>query len=447
MAMPETMDGASTGTVRLLDPDTRQEFGSFEISWEVENEVNKITIEKINMSQAVTNQEEVIGGMIKELAYANPEMEIAIATDIDMGKTAGADLAALEKRLIAENPRGAEYGLQYYQEGDRFFQTREMNRDIELLAKKGNVSRESARDFYQAADSAYRAFGLDTHEMIGRQDFRTDEELRAQAAANPEGVEAQIARQIDRKQVAAQRTGEKVSGGMVVIAIGEDGGSRIVSGAEADGIAFDKLRAITVLTKDANPSTLHHEWLHFMAEVVIPNSPRYKAMLEDAVGKKLENWTRADHEKLAENYERYLRTGEAPTPGLRSLFRRIADALRHFVREGNVSPELRNFFDRMLAGPDAALLNDESSRQAGETQSRARVRTDNGQQRAYAEMTEAERVLQSDLYTQGEKAEMLFATGKEITKEEQQKRVTKVLSSDPIIVDTTIIPFNDDIKQ
>jgi len=119
----------------------------------------------------------------------------------------------------------------------------------------------------------------------------------------------------------------------------------------------------------------------------------------------MEQFTPADHERLANNWEQYLKTGEAPTAGLRALFRRIADALKRFVMSDELSPKLRKFFDQMLAGPDGELLAGRLQELTGETQTHARVETDNKQQQAFAEMNEAERILQSDMYSQEEKAQ------------------------------------------
>jgi len=367
---------------------------------------NTIAIESVDLSSAVTDAEAVIGDMIKELAHANPEMAIEWNPDERVG-AGGVDLAALKNKLIEENPRGADWSLQFYQRGDRFAQTRAMNEDIDLIVSVAKVSREAASDIREAWDTAFKNFGLDTHEMIGRMGLTDEAGLRTLAAERPEGIEAQIAQRLDQGKIAAQGSGQAPAGGMVVIRQGENGGTdRILSGREALGEAFDRLRAVTVMTEHANPSTLHHEWLHFMTNVVIPNSPRYRTLLEEAAGKKLEAFTPRDHEWLAEQYEKYLRSGEAPTPGLRALFKRIAEALRQFVRSGNVSPQLREFFDRMLAGPDAAMVGGEDRQ--GQS-SRARVETDNEQQRAFAEMTGTERILQSDVHTREEKAEILFA--------------------------------------
>jgi len=409
----------SSGNAILYDPPTRQRMGSIDFDWDIDS--NTITIENIDLSQAITDREKVIGDMIKELSYKNPEMSIEWNPDAKASEAAGVDLETLKNNLIAENPRGEDWNLQFYQKGDRFTQSRAANQDIDLIASTANVSRDIASDTFEAWDIAFRKFGLDTHEMIGKMGLTSESNLRIVADNNPQGVEAQVLNQLDAGKIAAQKIGEIPAGGTIVLKKNEDGTRRILYKSEAFKEAIDQLQAITVLTEAANPSTLHHEWLHFMVNVVIPNSPRYKALLEDAVGKKLEDFNEQDHEWLADNYERYLKTGEAPTPGLKALFKRIAEALRDFVRNGTVSPKLREFFDAMLAGPESAMLKDENN-QAQVADTGIRIETDNEQQKAFAEMTSAERILQSDLHSMEEKAEILYAM-KRMAAEDQLKAI------------------------
>ncbi|MCL2042637.1 MAG: hypothetical protein FWG89_00710 [Treponema sp.] len=255
----------------------------------------------------------------------------------------------------------------------------------------------------------------------------TEADLRAAVAANPQGIEARVLQQLESGRIAAQQTGkivggqqvkQTVGGGMAAIAVDENGNSRLVTDQEAANIAYDQLRAITVLTNDFNPATLLHEWLHFMTRVIIPNSPQYKALVEDAVSKafkediKLENFQKKHHEWLADNFEHYLKTGEAPTAGLKAVFRRIAAAFKDWIAKSPLArdtkwtgnPELKFFFDQILRGEEGAVLGGDA-----QSQETTRVQTDNAQQHEYAEMTEPERVLQSDLHTAEEKAEMLYS--------------------------------------
>ena len=239
----ENEDGSGTGSLILYDPPTRQRMGSLEYSWDAET--NAVKVEGLSLSQAITNREEVIGGMLKELAWDNTEMNIDFNPDAKMGEAAGVDLKALKGSLIEANPRGAEHGLNYFRSGDRFTQTREMNADIEHISKARNMSLEEARNSYETMDAAFRNFNLDTHEMIGRMGIISEKDLRAIASEKPGGIEAQVLQRLEQGQLAAQKEGKTITGGTVVLKVDENG-SRILTGKEALDEAFYASR----VTKD-----------------------------------------------------------------------------------------------------------------------------------------------------------------------------------------------------
>jgi len=402
----ENEDGSGEGSLSVYDPPTGQMMAGLDYSWDAET--NTITVENIEMSRAIADGEGVIADMFKELAWDNPEMEFVFEPDERMSEAAGVDLAALKKRLIEANPRGAENGLKYFRSGDEFNMTRENHKDIATIARFTGWSMEAARDNWRVMNTA-RNFGRDVHEMISG--LTNEEELRLRAAEDPQGVNAQILRRLDEGRIAAQQSGQRIGGGIVAIKRGVNGEPDQILNNINDAMKenFERLRAITVVTQNSDPATLLHEWMHWMTSFVIPNSPRYKTLLEEAVSKafgkeiKLEDFNREHHEWLSKNFEHYMKTGEAPTPGLKALFRRIAEALRELFSQWTGNPELKKYFDELLAGPQSA------AGQEAETKSAARVQTDNGQQKAFAEMTEAQRVFQSDLYTDSEKMEMLHS--------------------------------------
>lgn len=150
------------------------------------------------------------------------------------------------------------------------------------------------------------------------------------------------------------------------------------------------------LLQNADKSTFLHETGHFYTEVLgdlvnHPNAPDwlkadYKTLLEfggygSAEGKaamqkeaaeiqrvaKGRDLTPAEqsrltelsepHEKIARGFEQYLRTGEAPSTGLKAAFRRFKDWLTKLYKSVSdlgvqLSPEVRKVFDRMLATRD-----------------------------------------------------------------------------------------------
>ena len=60
----------------------------------------------------------------------------------------------------------------------------------------------------------------------------------------------------------------------------------------------------------------------------------------------------ANEEAFADDFVAYLRTGEAPTEGLRNIFRRMKAVLQRFVREFGyqLDPAVKQAFDRLLGG-------------------------------------------------------------------------------------------------
>ncbi|MFA7371262.1 MAG: hypothetical protein WCY78_04980 [Sphaerochaetaceae bacterium] len=60
----------------------------------------------------------------------------------------------------------------------------------------------------------------------------------------------------------------------------------------------------------------------------------------------------ANEEAFADDFVAYLRTGQAPTSGLRNIFQRLKAVLSRFVKEFgyNLNPFVKNAFDRLLAG-------------------------------------------------------------------------------------------------
>lgn len=92
------------------------------------------------------------------------------------------------------------------------------------------------------------------------------------------------------------------------------------------------------------------------------------AAVEKWAGAKDGNWTRQANERFAQGFQKYLRDGKAPTPGLRLLFAKLSRWLRTIYRKLTTSPfnvrmskEVRRAFDR-------AVQRGEASRAAAEAE-------------------------------------------------------------------------------
>lgn len=139
------------------------------------------------------------------------------------------------------------------------------------------------------------------------------------------------------------------------------------------------------LTKDSDASTFLHEMGHAFLTILADLARQkahpqvvddFAAFLKWAGVDSAEAWhamsldqQRKAHENFAANFEDYLFTGEAPTPGLKKLFQRLTEFLRRVYRAIRdqlnaahreqfgedllpLSPEIRGVMDRMLAADD-----------------------------------------------------------------------------------------------
>ena len=126
--------------------------------------------------------------------------------------------------------------------------------------------------------------------------------------------------------------------------------------------SYDYVNNIIRLTKAADYSTFVHESAHFMLEMVARMAnqesassyitKQYDTICEYLGAEKGERFTREQHETFARSFEAYLKEGKAPTPALRSLFRKFADWLKHIYRSISLhvtlNKDIREVFDRMI---------------------------------------------------------------------------------------------------
>lgn len=126
----------------------------------------------------------------------------------------------------------------------------------------------------------------------------------------------------------------------------------------------------------ADASTAIHEFQHFfinealrtLNDPTIKDSPQMARFATDMrtlaefAGVHLADaldttaWGRTAHEKVASAFERYFRTGQAPTTQLESIFKRMKELLIQLyqrasdILRGPISPQVRAVFDRQLTG-------------------------------------------------------------------------------------------------
>lgn len=128
-------------------------------------------------------------------------------------------------------------------------------------------------------------------------------------------------------------------------------------------IEFGKDKTVITLFEKANASTLVHELGHlFLRDMQDVSGASIRPMVKadyEAVkqwlGAKGETFTRAQEEKFARGFERYLMEGKAPVPELQSTFEKFKNWLTTIYKHVknlnvHIDDRVRNVFDRMLGG-------------------------------------------------------------------------------------------------
>lgn len=117
------------------------------------------------------------------------------------------------------------------------------------------------------------------------------------------------------------------------------------------------------LFKDADFSTFAHETAHFMLEdfADMARSENASQYAKDEFARicqylnadPAEKFTREQHEKFAQSFEKYLMEGKAPSLELKDIFRKFRTWLQDIYRvlklHVTLSKDIRDVFDRMLA--------------------------------------------------------------------------------------------------
>jgi hypothetical protein len=125
-----------------------------------------------------------------------------------------------------------------------------------------------------------------------------------------------------------------------------------------------KFKAVVKLAESADFTAFSHEFFHAMERLWF-DQDEVKAF-EQSLGKRRASWGRSDLEYLADQWEHYLSTGDAPAEELKPIFSRLAAALKSFVQEFvglkrrygsryELSPELKAAYDNLLADPASGL--------------------------------------------------------------------------------------------
>jgi len=122
----------------------------------------------------------------------------------------------------------------------------------------------------------------------------------------------------------------------------------------------DENNVIIKAFSNADVSSVVHELGHLFRRDM---SAADLAIAEQWAGVKDGVWTKESEEKFAKGFERYMRTGEAPTRELQGVFDLLKNWLREIykvidqLREARVTPEIKQVFDNLLTESDKAERN------------------------------------------------------------------------------------------
>lgn len=115
-------------------------------------------------------------------------------------------------------------------------------------------------------------------------------------------------------------------------------------------------RNLMYFFEDANPVTLVHENAHALRQILGDEDMTILQRAYKVTGQ----WERVHEERFAKDFETYLATREAPTPGLAGYFARIASVLGdawRFVRGKHLHSDVSELLDRWLNPAETTIAD------------------------------------------------------------------------------------------
>lgn len=318
--------------LQIGDPKSGTKYG--EVRYRID--ADTVIVDNVSAVNYLTDKSEVIHDALVELGAQHPGMAIE-------WNTTNPELETIRERLIAENPRGRESGLQWFDTDSDVTQTRR-------AAVVGKTIRENFKnlsdDEVQTATSIVyetaRSLGFRPEDVVGRSlELTTREKIES----DPE-IAAQL-------QEARRGLAQQESGATLFLQEGE------IVGVQRAAKEFERgMKAVIYAAENADFSTFTHEWFHFIDVAYIGRSEQHRRLFEAALGKRYDNLTADDREQLAYSFEKYLKDGSAPTESLKTLFKKIAQAMARAIstiaRTMQISPELKKGYDALFRSKEVS---------------------------------------------------------------------------------------------
>lgn len=314
-------DGSTEAIVKAGSPDSPDRYGY--ARYTVDGDT--VRISEVMTRAGVTDETEVRRALVLEVAAQNPGLAVEWDTKSEKNQE-------VRDRIIRENPRGADAGLQWYAAEDKPADSRSRNEfRAKILSSFRNVTTDQADVITTLSERRAARVGLSLEAY--RAKF-----IQGITTETPEGV------------LAAQKAGKRILGATVI----------------RDG------KALIYAAQNADFSTLAHEFMHVWENEARETGGEDLARLEKAFGIEPGKWTDEARERVAYSWEEFLRSGKAETPELKTIFQRIAswmkDIYRKFMGKVVVTPEIREAFETLFKDPESPLSTDQADESAGSTQ-------------------------------------------------------------------------------
>lgn len=268
--------------------------------------------------------------LLEAVAEQNPGLEI------DFEPRTSGNRAAMEA-VIAENPRGPEAGLQWF----------EADADVAEVRDFGAFKARMASVFKHVSSEKIDVMADFVQRRASRIGLTADAYVRK--AFSPQAFTS--AMPADAARAAAQR-GKNPAG---------------INGTTV----FRDARALIYAAEGADFRTLSHEMIHAWHNEVLETGGADKVALEKAFGVTDGNWDAigdrgvSKYEELAYSWERFLETGEAKTPEIKTLLQKVAAWMKSvyttLASRITVSPEVRDAFEQMFADPESVVNQAEAA--------------------------------------------------------------------------------------
>lgn len=301
-------DGSTTAIVKAGEPDAPGRYGYARYTIDGDT----VRIDSVKVKESIKDKAEVRRALVLEIAAQNPGLDIQWDTKSDENQ-------AVKDRLSKENPRGVNAGLQWYGADEKPQETKARHKfRADILSSFKAVSTEQADAITALAERRAARVGLSLEEYRNKY-------ISGITTETPEGV------------LAAQKAGKRVLGATVI----------------RDG------KALVYAAKNADFSTLAHEFMHVWENETRETGGEDLVTLEKAFNIEHGKWTDADRERVAYTWEEFLRTGKAKTPELQNIFQRIAEWMVNIYRKISgkiaVSDEIADALEGLFSDPASPL--------------------------------------------------------------------------------------------